>query len=103
MTAPKLEIPKFDGDPLKYFIFMQTFRESVESTVKDNGSRLAQLIQYCEGPALKALQPCTIMPPSKGYVCAKSILKWRFGDEFVIAQAWINRITISGTSKGYLW
>ena len=93
MQAPKVEIPVFAGDPLKYYVFIRAFEENVEKYVTDSASRLARLIQSCSGRALALLQGCAIMQPEEGYEKARQLLKDRFGSEFVIAQAWINHVT----------
>ena len=93
LQAPKLDIPIFNGDPLKYYVFMRAFDANVESKISDNGARLTQLIQHCTGPALTVVQGCAIMEPDKGYPAAKSLIKDRFGNPLVIAQAWIEHVT----------
>lgn len=36
---------------------------------------------------------CTVMQPDEGYIKAKTLLRQRFGDSNVIADAWMNKIT----------
>ena len=99
MHCPKLEIPTFSGDPLKYFVFIRAFEENVEKNVGDSAPRLARLIQYCTGNALALLQGCAIMEPQEGYTTARQLLKDRFGSAFVIAQAWIDHVIAQGAIK----
>jgi hypothetical protein len=99
MQAPKLEIPTFSGDPLNYYLFMRSFEENVERVVSDPAARLSRLLQYCVGSANKVLQCCAIMEPIYGYPKAKALLKERFGDPFIIAQAWVEKVTHGGTIK----
>ena len=93
LQAPKLEIPKFNGDPLKYFVFMRAFQANVESNVTSFASRLSHLLYHCTGPALTVVQGCAIMDPESGYKTAKALLAERFGNPLVIAQAWVTYIT----------
>ena len=99
MQAPKVEIPTFCGNPLKYYVFIRAFEENVEKNVKDSASRLSRLIQYCTGKALALLQGCAIMEPVEGYSTARQLIKDRFGSPFVIAQAWIDHVTSQGVIK----
>jgi len=50
-------------------------------------------MHYCTGPARKVIEGCMIMPPSAGYARALELLKERFGNEFIILQTWIQKIT----------
>ncbi len=93
LQAPKLDIPTFNGDPLKYYMFIRAFDANVQSKVSDSGARLTQLIQHCSGPALTVVQGCAIMQPTEGYETARAILAERFGNPLVIAQAWVEHIT----------
>ena len=46
-ALPKSELMSFDGDPLKYFLFMRSFENNVEKDTDDKSRRLQLLIQYC--------------------------------------------------------
>ena len=46
MQMPKSEIMKFDGDPLKYWPFIRTFKNTVDKKGTDPGQKLACLMQY---------------------------------------------------------
>ena len=46
-ALPKPELMSFDGDSLKYFLFMRSFEDSVEKDTDDKSRRLQLLIQYC--------------------------------------------------------
>ena len=56
-------------------------------------SIIARLIYYCTGKALKAIQCYAAINPDEGFYKAKYILKERFGNDFVIAEAWITKVT----------
>ena len=55
LQAPKVEMAKFNGDPLQYAPFMRAFEESVEKVVSSNAARLTRLANLCEGEAAKAI------------------------------------------------
>ena len=93
IQLPKTEIVKFDGDPLMYWLFIRSFENNVDRVLVDNTSKLTRLIYYCTGKALKAIQCCAAINPDEGFYRAKSILKERFGNDYVIAEAWITKVT----------
>ena len=99
MQAPKAELSVFDGNPLKYYPFIRAFEDNVDKVVKDSGSKLARLVHYTSGKANKVLQGCLLMQDStEGYQRARSLLEERFGNKFVISNAWIEKVT----SEGYI-
>ena len=93
MQAPKVELTPFDGDPLKYWSFIRAYEDNVEKVLSDPAARLTRLIQYCTGKAKGVVQSCAIMESNAGYNKARLLLKQRFGNEYIIAKAWIDLIT----------
>ena len=92
LQAPKVDLPTFKGDPMQYHIFMRAFGDNVERVISDPSSKLALLMQLCTGEAARVIQGCTLMLPERGYVRARQLLKDRYGDEFVIAELWGQRL-----------
>ena len=92
LQAPKVEVPTFNGDPMKYFPIIHAFEERVEKLLPDNGSRLAQLTQLCTGDAARAIQCCSLLPPYCGYPKARELLVERFGDHFTITELWVEKL-----------
>ena len=90
---PKAELMNFDGNPLKYFLFMSSFENNVEKSTQDFSKRLQLLIQFCSGKARKAIQSCVLLQPLEGYLQAKKILSERFGGAYKISRTWIKKIT----------
>ena len=86
---PRAELSYFDGNPLEYWSFIRAFQNSVERVCNDDISRLTRLLQYCRGKAKRVIQCCTVMEPKLGYQKAQQLLKDRFGNSYVIAEAWI--------------
>jgi hypothetical protein len=93
VQLPAAQLFSFDGNPLNFYMFMRTFEANFERSTVDNSSRLARLIQYCTGRAKQVIMCCTVMQPDEGYIKAKTLLRQRFGDSYVIADAWMNKIT----------
>jgi hypothetical protein len=92
IRLPKTSIMKFDGEPTQYWIFMSTFDSSVHNASVTDADKLSCLFEYCVGKAAKVISPCALMNPSEGYMKARTLPKNRFGDDYVIAKAWINKI-----------
>ena len=92
-ALPKSELMSFDGDPLKYFLFMILFENSVEKDTDDKSKRLQLLIQYCSGKAKKVIESCVLLEPDEGYEEAKKLLAERFGDKFQVTNSWIRKVS----------
>ncbi|XP_041470151.1 uncharacterized protein LOC121419759 [Lytechinus variegatus] len=93
LFVPQTQIMTFDGSPLKFWEFWRAFESTVDCTGIPDSAKLTRLLHYCEGDARKILQSCSIMPPSEGYRRAKALLHGRFGTPFMIADAWIRKVT----------
>jgi hypothetical protein len=92
LQIPKTELMTFDGDPLKYWMFVRSFENSVEKNYIGDAARLTLLLQYCTGKAKKVIQCCAVMTPTDGYSAARRLLEERFGNDYNITQAWIDKI-----------
>ena len=91
VDCPKLELLKFNGNPMAYHRFMMTFAATIESAVPDN-RRLLYLLQYCEGKAKELIEHCALLEPSEGYEKAKEILYENYGRRCIIARAYIKKL-----------
>ena len=90
---PKSELIHFDGNPLRYYIFMKTFENQVEKDTDDDGRRLQLLIQYCSGKAKKVIESCVLLDQEEGYKEAKRLLEERFGSKYKVSNSWINKVS----------
>ena len=90
---PKAEIMSFDGSPLNYYLFVKTFENSVEKCTEDDNVRLQLLIQYCTGKAKETIKCCGMMSGKDGYSKAKKLLEERFGERYVVSNAWIEKLS----------
>ncbi|BHF82770.1 hypothetical protein SprV_0802590900 [Sparganum proliferum] len=91
-SLPQREILYFDGNPLKYWLFLRSFESGIAKRVSDDESRLSYLIHYCRGEAREAVESCAILEPSEGYHEALKILRRRFGQPHSIARAHIDNL-----------
>ena len=90
---PKSELTVFDGNPLKYFIFMRTFENNVEKDTDDFSRRLQLLVQFCTGKARRVIESCILLEPEEGYLKAKRLLAERFGDVFKVSNSWMEKVS----------
>ncbi|XP_038060478.1 uncharacterized protein LOC119731375 [Patiria miniata] len=93
IQLPKAELLTYDGDPLQYWAFIRSFENSVDNSNLEDSAKLIRLLQYCTGKAKKVIQCCSVMQPLEGYKRAKALLKERFGNNYTIAEAWVNKLT----------
>ena len=58
-----------------------------------DAAKLSRLIECCKGRAANVVQPCVLLSPVVGYSKARRLLQERFGDEYTISEAWIDKLT----------
>ena len=90
---PKSELSVFDGNPLKYFLFIRSFENNVEKDTCDFSRRLQLLVQFCTGRARRAIEGCILLEPQEGYTKAKQILAERFGDAYTVSNSWLKKVS----------
>ena len=94
MSLPKPALQTFNGDPMMYHIFMNSFNTCIDAADVSDASKLNRLFELCQGKARTLINTCALMqPPSRGYKHAKDLLRERFGDDYVISEAWVSKIT----------
>ena len=95
MNLPRVELDVYDGDPLKYHIFMAAFDQNVDQIVQDGNIKLTRLLQYTTADAKAAIRSCALIGGQKGYDQARSILSKRFGNCHLVADHIINHLLSS--------
>ena len=100
ITLPQPEVPVFKGDPLEYCSFMRAFETLIERKTASASGRLYYLIQYTQGDAQELVRSCLAMNEEEGYYEAKRLLKNRFGQDYRIACALVERLTKGPAIKG---
>ena len=84
LNVPKVEIDKFEGNPLDYLMFMAIFDEVVHTKVMDGQVKLNRLLQYTSGPAKATIKNCALIGGDAGYAQARDILKKRYGNSHLV-------------------
>ena len=93
LSLPKTSLKPFDGDPMQFSEFMNSFDSSVDRSSVDDSLKLNRLLEYCVGRAAKVIKPCALMSPQAGYRRARELLKERFGNQYQISEAWLKKVT----------
>ena len=88
---PPLQVFKFDGSPERYPLFRRRFHQMVESKALDEQTKMARLLQFLEGPALRAVQRYEALPG--GLTKALEVLQSRFEQPFKIVRACVDTLT----------
>ena len=86
LSIPKVELDKFDGNPLDYQSFIAIFDEIVDSKIDDDNVKLTRLLQYTSGSAKDAIKNCALVGGTEGYRQAREILKNRYGNPHLVSQ-----------------
>ena len=90
MNMPKVELDKFDGNPLDFQSFIAVFDEVVDSKIDDDQVKLTRLLQYTSGQAKTAIKNCALVGGETGYKQAREILRSRFGNAHLVSQSIIS-------------
>ncbi|KAK6188438.1 hypothetical protein SNE40_004611 [Patella caerulea] len=93
LKLPSHEVPIFSGNPLEYTHFIRAFENLIEERTNSESSRLYYLVQYTSGEVKELMQSCLSMKEGEGYQAAKKLLKQRFGQNYKIATAYVERLT----------
>ncbi|KXJ15504.1 hypothetical protein AC249_AIPGENE25035 [Exaiptasia diaphana] len=91
--VPPLSIKVFTGDATEYQTFKVGFESQIEERINDPGICLRYLDQYLQGPPKELIKGCFYGDPRQGYITAKRLLTEKYGDPYVISNAFIRRAT----------
>ena len=72
---------------------MNSFDACIHAACISDACKLNRLLDLGKGKAQSVIRSCSLMQPTQGYNKARSLLEQRFGNEYVIAEAWISKIT----------
>lgn len=90
-TLPLQSIPVFKGEPIECRLFIRAFEHGIESKTENSKDRLYYLEQHTNGQPNDLVRSCLHMAPEQGYLEAKRLLKARFGDEYKISMAYLDK------------
>ena len=102
---PKPELLKFDGNPMRYPLFISNFEAHIASKLvaQDNALKLQYLIQHCQREAKQLIEFCTILSAEAAYKRARELLHANYGKPRIIARAHIGRLCNGAKIKPTDW
>ena len=99
INLPKVEIVPFDGDPLRYHAFINSFMINVDRVCSDPDAKIARLISCTRGSALEAIRGVQIKGGEEGYKRALARLKELFGSKHCVTQAVVSQLVTGKPAK----
>ena len=90
LPRPQPEV--FSGDFLQYPIWIKAFETFIEGKTKLSSERLYYLSKFTSGEAKEAISGLLSLDSEKAYVKAKKILTDRFGNAFLVSNAYRKKI-----------
>lgn len=97
---PSIEIPIFDGDPLKFRSFINAFEQGIETKTDSMQDRLYYLEQFTTGQPKNLVRSFLHMDPYVGYNEAKRQLEWNFGNIIKVTSAFMDKALNWSVLKG---
>ena len=91
-NLPSLEPDIFDGNPINYCSFINSFDALAAYNVPEPKRKFYYLLQYTKGPARDLVKGCQYLPGQEGYIKTRNLLKNTFGQKFQIAKANIDLV-----------
>ena len=89
---PPPEPGVFSGDPIQFPGWLTSFELLIESRQLTSAERLHYLKRYLGGPAKECIEGLALLSTDSAYDEAKKILKERFGDNFIVANAFRQKL-----------
>ena len=100
LSLPQPEVPIFNGQPIEYCSFIRAFENLIESKTDSSSSRLYYLVQYTAGDVQELMRSCLAMNPDEGYQEARRLMKEKYGQNYKIAAAYVDRLTNGPPIRG---
>ena len=89
---PPPEPSVFDGNPLKYPGWKSAFQTLIDQKGIPSSEQIHYLKKYLSGPAREAIEGYFLLATEDAYEDAKRLLDQRYGDPFVVANAFRDRL-----------
>ena len=92
-SLPRPEPEVFKGDLLRYPMWIKSFETFIERKTKDPSERLYNLSKFTTDGAKEAVSGLLPLDSEEAYIEAKKILASRFGDPFLVSNAYQKKIS----------
>ena len=93
LMLPQPELTTYGGNPIEYLSFIRAFESLIESRTNSSSARLYYLVKYTSGDVHELMRSCLSMRHVEGYQEARRLLKERYGQDYKIATAFVERVT----------
>ena len=90
LRRPEPEV--FSGDFLEYPIWIKAFETFIEGKMKTSAERLYYLGKFTAGEVKEAIRGLLSLDSQEAYIRAKKILTSRFGNTFLVSNAYRKKI-----------
>ncbi|KAF5397615.1 hypothetical protein PHET_09453 [Paragonimus heterotremus] len=90
LDLPEREIQRPYGNPKSCWSFIKEVQIAIEGKRTDNQARLTYLIRFCDGQAKVTIQLCIVLDAAEGYVLARSILRKRSDQNYIVTRSFID-------------
>lgn len=87
-----IEPSTFSGEPIEFLAWMKNFEAFVNSRTNCNSDKLAYLYKYLNGVAKDSISMAIECNSEDDYTMAKNILRERFGNKRIIADAYTKKL-----------
>lgn len=92
-NLPQHEPEIFDGSDLtEYQSFELTFQQTIEKKCENYDDKYYYLLKYTGGEANTLVKSCHNVKGKKAYLDAKGLLKEKYGNEYIIAQQYLQKL-----------
>lgn len=89
---PKISVPVFNGDPLQYPLWRNSFSALIDNQPLDATTKLNYLNQYVSGKPKLLVEHYMLIGTDEAYVKARDVLAERYGNSSVVSTAFINKL-----------
>ncbi|XP_063959911.1 uncharacterized protein LOC135155123 [Lytechinus pictus] len=89
---PKVDVPVFNGDPLRYPLWRNAFSSFVDSKPLDAATKLHMLHTYVTGEPKKVVEHYLLLGTDEAYLKARESLANRYGNTSVVSSAFMKKL-----------
>ncbi|XP_071498147.1 uncharacterized protein [Diadema antillarum] len=89
---PKIDVPVFDGDPLRYPLWRNAFSSFVDSKPLDTATKLNLLNNHVTGEAKTVVEHYLLLGTDEAYLKARESLANRYGNTSIVSSAFMKKL-----------
>ena len=92
INLPKVELQSFDGNPVHYHTFIQSFKANVDKICSNPETKLTRLLQYLSDNVKQSISGCQLIGGQAGYDRALHILESRYGNCHLVTETILSNL-----------